>query len=182
MQVNFQVAFLPPVQTSGQSYPYDCSDHSSVSVSSQEGYISGGIQDPASRSLSHLVAGSRRCPWSIQAGPGQRIRVSLLDFSRFRDPESRQITSCHIYAYVTETGGAPGGRRQQQEQTICGAQGEERERVVFESQGDTLYLETMLETNSKAAVQAPHFLLHYQGIVTVTLVGGYSKVVFTDAR
>ncbi len=52
-----------------------CRTSDYLRVSSGAGYLSSGV-------TSRSGCGSASCPWVLEARPGQRVNVSLLDFSR----------------------------------------------------------------------------------------------------
>ena len=47
-------------------------------------------------------AGSDRCPWIIQSRPGQRVNLTLYDFSRPMESEvvDGSNEACHVFAII----------------------------------------------------------------------------------
>ncbi len=105
--------------------------------------------------------GSDVCPWIIRVDPGQRINVTLLDFSLIHPFGSntidgkalvKQRTYCHKYAVIKE-------REATRETVVCG--GEKRERNVYMSTTRTLEVHVMRYTSPK---KSAFFVLKYEGM------------------
>ena len=95
------------------------------------------------------------CPWRIQAPHGQRVNLTLFDFSsRIAKEESQsggiQRTFCRKYALVKEKGKGHGT-------PICG--GLERVRNVYISEGPTLDIQVL---NSKVSSEEVFFAIKYE--------------------
>ena len=71
-----------------------------VSVSSDQQFISSSSLFSDINSMSSC--GSRSHPWHLEAPPGQRINVSLLDFTGLVSASVGRDTTCRQYGFVLE--------------------------------------------------------------------------------
>ena len=106
--------------------------------------------------------GSEICPWVINVQPGQRINITLFDFSvpiKYRNPNEindvLHTTRCHKYAVITESGVT--GRR-----PVCSTH--RREKHVYTSEGHMVEIQMM---DFKTEQTLPYYLLKYQGEATL---------------
>ncbi|ELU10789.1 hypothetical protein CAPTEDRAFT_200225 [Capitella teleta] len=131
--------------------------------------------------------GSHRCPWSIQAAPGQRIQLSLLDFSSgmLGSPRSTSIRDtlsstpnpadmrkaypnnivCPVCAVVRETYGANNiylCDDDNPESVIGTTVHSTRQRVVFTSKRNVLDVH-LVNVSSSSRSYETNFLLKYEG-------------------
>ncbi len=90
--------------------------------------------------------GSATCPWVIKAQTGQRINITLMDFSTYIPLDG----ACQVYAIVRE-------KMPSHSQTIC--RDRVREKHVYLSQGSTLEVRLVRPNNGDRR----HFILKYQG-------------------
>lgn len=114
------------------------------------GYLSNAVA--AARKL-----GTRSCPWAVVALPGQKIRLSVLDFALWtpdgsgsRSPERSGV--CHIYAKVSEDEAFSSV-------TVCG--GDRREKEVYSAESHVIEVE-FPEIYGKEPTG--YFLIKYEGI------------------
>ncbi len=106
----------------------------------------------ASVVVSELKSGSQPCPWIIQALPGQKINITLLDFGSTQDDVSSSYRpSCHKYGIIRE-------RDVTSPTIVCSDK--VKERNLFLSQ--TNRVEIQFE-HRRSGDDAPHFLLKYNG-------------------
>ena len=123
-----------------------------INVSSQSGYLSSLV-------TSETSLGSDPCPWVIRLDPGQRINVTLYDFT-LHDPfntndvtaTSEQRAFCHKYAVIRERSAVT------RETTVCG--GEQRIKNVYLSASNVLEIHLSRYNSPK---KAAYFLLRYEG-------------------
>ena len=115
--------------------------HSKINLSSN-GYIASAT---ASGTSGHI---NSNCPWRLIAQPGQRINLTLYDFSLFdqKNKKEKALSVCKRYAVVTERPG--------RESPICG--GLERVRSVYLSSG--------YELDVRLFSDGARFLMHYQAV------------------
>ena len=99
--------------------------------------------------------GNADTPWAIQAHPGQRINITLIDFT---PDSSRVLTSsdgvrrtCRVYATVREGKG-------HRSSTICGGNG--RVRTVLVSKNDAVEIRII---SSQHPAKPINFILMFQG-------------------
>lgn len=99
--------------------------------------------------------GSRICPWIIEADPGQKINVSIMDFGLFEnDGPSMGGNSvvCHKYAMLIDGGGT------QPPKTVCSSY--PRERNAYISHTNILEIRFV---DVQGSDTPPNFLLKYSG-------------------
>lgn len=135
---------------------------SAVKVSSTQGYLSNAITETTSK-------GSFTCPWLIKGSPGQRVRLTLLDFGTWRSdwtkPSGVGQGLCLAYAQVQEpsTGSSV---------TLCG--GLEREAVAFESDSEEVLIHMM---DPSVAPDPVYYLLRYeskhQSLLSIIMTSPY---------
>ena len=141
---------------------------------------------PSSGFLSNLVPGSRvghsssDCSgessphWLIEAQPGQRINITLWDFSRrlsaasgLDKPMSHHSSSlpgCIKYATITEVGPEVSSNGPARVKSLCGNSGFEtaRARQVFISVSSAIQVQmNVLSPNDGVNSETQHFLLEY---------------------
>ena len=70
-----------------------CAMESSINVKRQRGYIANHV--------THTIGcGSWRSPWRIQARPGQRINITLVDFTQMTSKGKHTYEACKVIGYV----------------------------------------------------------------------------------
>ena len=95
--------------------------------------------------------GTDSCPWLIQAQPGQRINITLLDFAIDTETKpTRPIDYCRAYAIIRD-------HQTGRSTTVCG--GHVRESVVYLSQSNSVEVR-IIRTAKRDDVD--HFLLKYE--------------------
>ncbi len=135
--VIFILLLVEPVPKTG------CVRNVPLRVNSEEGYIS-------SLAMSGVRKESTQCSWVISATIGQRINITLLDFST---PIGRRQDSgiCLVYAIIKE-------HKDTSEITVC--RGTQRLRNVYISEGNVVEIQVYTDpTIAREGV----FLLKYQG-------------------
>ncbi len=97
--------------------------------------------------------GSVSSPWLLEASPGQRIRVSLLDFGWDPSLPADQAPSshCSLYGYISE-------RSININMTLCG--GRSRQSQVYTSTSGSLQIQIV---RNPAEETSSRFLLQYEG-------------------
>jgi len=110
--------------------------------------------------------------WLIEAGPGQRVNVTLWDFGhRFHadSAAARLARGCIKYATVIEVGAVD----REREKIVCGSRRgttTDRLRHVYTSLGNAVRIRLHViasddsETDRRAT---PRFLIHYQGLFSL---------------
>ena len=139
-----------------------CQLHKPVVVTNQTGYL-------ASATSAETGCGTSDAPWSIVGLPGQRINISLMDFtldsvrrisSEFipipgqhlnQQHQQQQTKSCVVYATVREMEG-------KRSVTVCGG-GEQRMKMVHLSLDNSVEIRIISSQPNTA-----NFLLHFEGI------------------
>ena len=126
-----------------------------MSVSSNPLHISSSF------SSSHLSCGTKSQPWILEAPAGQRIEVSLLDFTKGRSVEGQDLTSTHIncvqYGYIVE-------KSARKNVSICGGDGPKRQRTVYTSTTNVLEIVLSRRTNRTEHDQVNfNYLLKLEG-------------------
>lgn len=71
-----------------------------ANVNNEHQYLSSSTSLADGSSLSNC--GSKSHPWRLEAPVGQRINISLLDFSWSHSTHSGDVTSCRQYGYIEE--------------------------------------------------------------------------------
>ena len=118
-----------------------------MTVSTQDGYLSSHVTETSG-------AGSVDCPWNVRAELGQRIKLTLLDFSGLtgKNPTSQQ---CNVYATIKEpTAGVS--------ETVCGT----RERVTIIYTSDSNQVQVRLVPRGK---DNKAFVIRHQGMQTLSI-------------
>src|SRR6218665_1714130 len=122
---------------------------SALRLTAPSGYISNIFTE-------ETELGTVKCPWLIQAGKGQRINVTLLDFGTASVtgggagdlPEAGK--TCQAYAIISE-------RQSSRSVTVCS--GTERQRHVFLSEQEQLEVRVQHGMNRN---RTRNFLLKYE--------------------
>ena len=66
-----------------------------MTLTQQEGYLSSYV-------TSHTLCGAQHSPWVVQGQPGQKINLTLYDFSAAgKDAQNVQAVTCQKYATIT---------------------------------------------------------------------------------
>lgn len=131
-----------------------CRGSGAVELREPRGYLSNLITDEKG-------CGSIDNPWWVAVSPGQRIRLTLLDFSQAAGPltgggASVGAQTCHVYAVIKE-------EESKRRETICGTSNS-RQQVVYTSSGRLV--EVRMTTNNlrkQTTGRMTYFLLRYEG-------------------
>ena len=130
----------------------DCQQHRPIYVTNTTGYL-------ASITSAETGCGTADAPWSIFASPGQRINVTLLDFTidqatraDFNSHPRGPSRVCTVYATIRELD----GRRSV---TVCG--GEQRQKTVYVSLESSVEIRII---NSQPEIV--NFLIRFDGMPT----------------
>lgn len=132
----------------------NCRNGTIIRPTAPVGFLSS---QPPPREEGALACGGARCPWVIQAPAGQRLNVTLLDFSEIQGAAHPQATgskfgdfnTCYRYAVISE-------ESMDGETEVCGGHG--RERSVYTSIGSTI---TILPINGLIRGETPQYLFIY---------------------
>nr|UCK81582.1 Gal-binding and CUB domains containing receptor 13 [Arenicola marina] len=119
-----------------------CRRESRMLIHGDQGVISSKV-------TSDTACGGLDTPWVMEASPGQRIHVSLVDFG-WTSRESGELqpsSQCDVYGYISE-------RRLGMNNTLCG--GRARDRHVYSSASNVIEIQ-LLQTKGNPAT----FLLQY---------------------
>ena len=157
-----------------------CRSSKLIKLLSPSGYLSNTASSSSSSGTADCIDGGPE--WLIEAGPGQRINISLWDFgggggrpaaAAFRGGEapSTRLSGCVKYATVTELSSADDD---DEERVVCGVAGgggdlqrapAERVRHVHTSLGNAvkIRLHVVAGGPDQDASSTPRFLLHYRG-------------------
>lgn len=151
-----------------------CSEAGSIQLNAVEGYLS-------SYTAQELGHGAASCPWIITVKPGQKIKLTLMDFSiasRYKADNNAQPppgavqppavdsddggqgeTSdyCHLYATVSEHGGGASKKKQQQ-QHVCAKN--TREYVAYASTSNSVAIELSEHIMTDSSVS---FIIKFSG-------------------
>lgn len=110
------------------------------------------------------ICGSPKSPWLIEVRPGQKVNITLIDFSlqQFEVDPSYSTPHCHVIVIIRE-------KATMKTETVCGGgadrfpPGKEwrREKTVFLS--DHNVVEVRFNVEKIISADAGHFLLQYQG-------------------
>ena len=105
--------------------------------------------------------GSEKCPWVIQAQPGQFIQIQLWDFAdystKYDDETVFQVPKyCREYALIHEE--PPVGAVK----NIVACDGEPRVQQVYTSRGPEVQAKVMVAPGADP-LDMPYFALHYSG-------------------
>ena len=129
----------------------DCQNHKPMVITNQTGYL-------ASITSVETGCGTSDAPWLIEALPGQRINVTLVDFA----PEGSTVVSgptdgltriCRVYATIREGSG-------KRSITICG--GESRLKSVHVSLENAIEIRII---NNYHPPKPINFLLKFEGVL-----------------
>ena len=121
-----------------------------VTLTEPEGYLSNRITD-------ETQCGSTEFPWIIKASPGQKVNITMLDFSSNHTSVENLLNSrripriCKVYATIRET-------TAMRSTTVCGSQG--RERNIYTSSKNEVEVRIL---GNSAGNKKTQFLLYYQG-------------------
>jgi len=112
-----------------------------VSVTGDQQFVARSI--PTSSDVNSLFScGSRSNPWHLEAPLGQRINISLIDFSGTVSTQRGDVT-CHQYGYVVEKSNkrnvsicaeadaAVGGARPQRETSVYSSETNSVDVILF---------------------------------------------------
>ena len=128
-----------------------CRYENEVVLSTHPGFISNTVSTAKG-------VGTITCPWKIKLAPGQRINLTLYDFSQptFRASDIEAYGICYQYGIITEKNAVMRNKR------ICG--GNQRLRSIYESRSNMIEIR-MVEgtTNNGGTVEMHHFMLKYEG-------------------
>ena len=127
----------------------DLCDYGYLNVAGPSGYI-------ANAATERFGYGSSRCPWVIKAQPGQRINVTLVDFSQMGPQEDASTGAvrpryCREYAMMRET---------KTVRSIVVCDGDPPQKHIYISDGHVVEIE--LEKNDSPDANF-RFLLQYEG-------------------
>lgn len=144
------------------------SHHHQIQLMADDGYLSSDVSYS-------MNCGSLTTPWVIDALPGQRVNVTLLDFAYWRSfgqssrPESRTpgvdyggMNSCRPLGYIVERNAAVTN------QTICG--GREREELIYSSHKNSVEIYFLPE---KPDGNFPRFMIYYKSESDISNVYNY---------
>ena len=136
-----------------------------VSVTTEAQFMSSS---PDVNSVSSC--GSKSHPWRLEAAAGQRINISLLDFT---DRRLRDRVTCRQYGYVLE-------KSNKRNVSVCGGGGAElRQSHVYIS--DTNNVEIVTTPPRLALENENVFLIRVEGRYASIIHSYISYVVFADA-
>ena len=139
-----------------------------MSVTTEAQFISSS-SSTSSDVNSVSSCGSKSHPWRLEAAAGQRINISLLDFtvmSMSATDRPRDRVTCRQYGYVLET-------LNKRNVSVCGEGGAElRQSHVHMSDSNNVEI-TLIQTGYSQQV---NFLIISQGIVTCDLTVRYSAL------
>jgi len=115
-----------------------------VSVTGDQQFIAKSSSLPED-AISASNCGSRSHPWRLQAPVGQRINVSLINFTPTVISRDDDVT-CHQYGYVVE-------RSNKKNVTLCptaavGGAKPQRESEIYSSESNTVDIVLLTGTNS----------------------------------
>ena len=66
-----------------------------MTLTQHQGYLSGYV-------TSHTLCGAQHSPWVVQGQPGQKINLTLYDFSAAgKDAQNVEAVTCQKYATIT---------------------------------------------------------------------------------
>lgn len=118
-----------------------CAFNSTVLLPNDKGFI-------ASNTNQQIRQNYKNCQFRIQADPGQRVNIKIIDFQTAEN----SVSSCVPYVQISEPGSL-------QQVTVC--QGHERENSVFTSKSNLLDLRLL--SNDDGSTNGP-FLIEYDFI------------------
>lgn len=118
------------------------------------------------------ACGTRSHPWRLEAPVGQRINISLLDFTDSSSSISnRDVTCHHQYGYIIE-------KSIKKNESICASVLTKPQRHVVVYTSTTNYVEIVL-TSSATTSESDNFLLRFNGdssFSTFTFIKCFSMV------
>lgn len=126
-----------------------------------------GLSDESKRNC-----GTMRQPWTIEAPIGQKIRITLLDFSASKsgEMEGQLKQPCHSYGVIVDKGN-------KRNVSICGG-GAHRERELYTSTGNLMEIVFNTEGLKKNATGARKFMLRIEGMCFSIQVSRYCSSVY----
>ena len=116
-----------------------------VRVTEPAGYL-------ASITTEETGCGTPQCPWLIRAQPGQRINITLINFSWERPEDVSPSKRCTVYATIKEESAV-------KPTTVCSSQ--ERELHVYTSLSNSVTLRIV--GKDKGLKTPQQFLFKYEG-------------------
>ena len=120
-----------------------CNSHQPIPVGSQEGFISSQVTDKTG-------CGSPSTPWVIEAKPGQRINVTLVDFGALSMDDDQLHQDCSsVYGYITDNSGS--------NYTICAQVS--RKKLIYHSKSSSIQIRILPGGQRKNDAR---FLVHYE--------------------
>ena len=125
-----------------------CRSCDSVKVTAQTGYIGSVVTDESG-------CGSAFCPWVLEGRPGQRINITMMDFTVPPGAEAvappSDCPQFNDYLFLRED-------RESKSIGVCG--GTKRRKHVYITQKHRIQITigTAMQRENKG-----HFLLHYEG-------------------
>jgi len=128
-----------------------------VSVTSDQQFISSSSSFSDINSMSSC--GSRSHPWHLEAPPGQRINVSLLDFTGTVSSSGDRDVTCRQYGFVVE-------KSSRKNVSICSTSSvhdeeQQRERAVYMS--DSNKVDIVLSSGAANSDNSYNFLIRTNG-------------------
>lgn len=139
------VVFTAPVLTVMSP---ECNVHKFLTIRNRFGLLSNLVAEERGQ-------GSLACPWRIELPRGERINLTLVDFSTPNADVSTDSQICHQYALVTEKLSTTENGR------VCG--GDRREKHVYTSRTNTIEIRIITKKNVETDRNF-YFLLRYEGI------------------
>ena len=121
-----------------------------VSVTSEAQFMSSSSSSRVS-SIS-VSCGSKSHPWRLEAAAGQRINISLLDFTASEDTPRDQVTCTRQYGYVLE-------KWNKRNVSVCARR--ERQTHLLVSHSNNLQIVQM--SSPATDDQLIHYLLRIEG-------------------
>ena len=119
-------------------------------ILSDDGYLSSHVTQSSG-------AGSVDCPWTIEVGQGQTMRLTLLDFSSLTSDDSiTNSNQCNVYATIKE-------RSAGVSETVCGSS----KRITTIYTSVTNQVEIRLVPRAREDNKA--FMVRYQGMSVIRI-------------
>ena len=142
-----------------------CRNTGHIVLTAASGYL-------ASQTSAEFGYGTAECPWRIQAGPGQRVRLTLVSFSGSRtssedtdDDDGGQAAAAAAAAGIPdvcyEIGTALSGGGQSRTLTACGSGDRRSQNVLYTSEGNNL---TVRFHPREVLKGLSSFLIRYEGM------------------
>ena len=134
--------------------PRSCAHrHAVVPVTSHGGFLSSLMtsSNGSCKTLTRQHSGFR---WQLEAAPGQKIQLSLIDFdwSSAQSGNERQAMKPTCYGYITTGGGAS-------RVALC-SRGQRVQQLRLPRDADDSHLAEVVLTSQESI---PNFLIHYKG-------------------